>query len=125
MNGAAILRMNLTETNLSGAVIALLVLLTLLMITLYIVRCHTVRIYNWNGRKYCYLGRAVLRSVGGGYQVRIGERMADLSDTTLYQICPSKGFIRRNRYKELLLCAGKAQCTLPVEEQMRQSIYYK
>lgn len=91
----------------------------------FIIGRRAVRIYNWNGRKYCYLGRAALRASGGGYLVRIGERMADLSDTTLYQICPSKGFIRRNRYEELLLCAGKAQCTLPVEECMRQSIYYK
>lgn len=91
----------------------------------FIIRQRTVRIYNWNGRRYCYLGRAGLWSNGGGYLVRIGERMADLSHTTLYQICPSKNFVRRNKYKELVLCAGKTQCMLPVEECMRQSVYFR
>lgn len=92
---------------------------------LYRVRNRTVRIYNWNGGKYCYLGRAGVRRAGGGYRVRIGERMADLSYTTLYQICPSKEFVRKNKYADMILCAGRERCLLHVDECMRRSIYYK
>ena len=97
----------------------------LLLAVLYGVRCRTVRIYNWNGKRYCYLGRVGLHKNGGGYLVRIGERMADLSYTTLYQICPSKGFVRRNRYKDMVLCAGKARCLLHVDRCMREPVYYR
>lgn len=86
---------------------------------------HTVRIYNWNGKRYCYLGRALLRREHGGYRVNIGERIADLSYTTLYQICPAKCFVRRNRYRKMTLCAGDEKCLLHVEERMRQSVYYR
>lgn len=97
----------------------------LLLIVLYGIRCSSVRIYNWNGKQYCYLGRVRLHRNGGGYVVRMGERMADLSYTTLYQVCPSKGFVRRNRYKDMVLLAGKAQCLLHVDGCMRQSVYYR
>lgn len=107
------------------AVLCMTVISILLILALYIVRYRTVRIYNWNGVRYCYLGRAGLRHNGGGYQVRIGERMADLSYTTLYQICLSKDFVRRNRYSDMMLCAGQTKSLLHVDECMRQSIYYK
>lgn len=96
-----------------------------LVAALYGVRFRTVRIYNWNGDRYCYLGRAGIRHNGGGYQVRLKERMADLSYTTLYQICPSRHFVRRNQYSDMMFCAGNARCLLHVDECMRQSIYYK
>ncbi|MCH5261330.1 MAG: hypothetical protein J1F42_00290 [Lachnospiraceae bacterium] len=113
------------DFNVTYAATCLTVLSILLIFALYIVQYRTVRIYNWNGDRYCYLGRAVLRHNGGGYQVRIGERMADLSYTTLYQVCPSKGFVRRNRYSDMMLCAGRAKSLLHMEECMRKSIYYK
>lgn len=118
---------NFIETNTAwGFAAACMILLSaLLTAMLYVVRFRTVRIYNWNGRRYCYLGRTGIRHNGGGYQVYIKERMADLSYTTLYQICPSKRFVRRNRYEDMLLCAGNAGCVLHVDECMRQSIYYK
>lgn len=96
-----------------------------LVLALYIVRFHTVRIYNWNGDRYCYLGRAGLHRNGGGYWVQIRERMADLSYTTLYQLCPSKEFVRKNKYSGMMLCAGQTRSLLHVDECMRQSIYYK
>ena len=117
--------MFLQEFNVIYAAAFLAVLSVLLIFTLYIVRYHTVRIYNWNGVRYCYLGRAGLRRNGGGYQVCIGERMADLSYTTLYQVCPSRDFVRRNRYADMMLCAGRVKSLLHVDECMRQSIYYK
>ena len=106
------------------AAVCLTFLSVLLMAALYGVLYRTVRIYNWNGERYCYLGRALLHRNGGGYQVYIGERMADLSYTTLYTICPSKRFVRRNKYEDMILCAGNASGLLHVEECMRQSIYY-
>lgn len=105
--------------------VCLAVLTVFLTAMLHIVRFYTVRIYNWNGSRYCYLGRTALRRNGGGYQVYIRERMADLSYTTLYRICPSRRFVRRNRYRDMMLCAGDARCMLHVDECMRQSIYYK
>ena len=68
----------------------LLILAVMLLTALYVLQNHTVRIYNWNGKRYCYLGRAGLRRERDGCLVNIGERMADLSYTTLYQICPQK-----------------------------------
>lgn len=106
--------------------LTMLVLLTVLLIAaLYGIEAHTVRIYNWNGKRFCYLGRTRLRRKDGDYAVRIGERLADLSYTTLYQICPAREFVRRNRYKTMLLCAGEERCVMHVEGCMRQSIYYR
>ncbi len=113
------------NTVLVCAVVALAILALSLLTAFSDIRNHTARIYNWNGKRYCYLGRVRLQRIGGGYQVRIGERMADLSCTTLYQICPSKRFVRRNRYMDMALCAGNAQCLLHVDDCMRQSIYYR
>lgn len=105
-----------------GGLVCLAIFMT---VCLYGIQKHTVRVYNWNGKRYCYLGRTGLRRERDGYRVCIGERIADLSYTTLYQICPSKGFVRRNRYRNMTLCAGDAQCMLYVDSCMRQSIYYR
>ena len=117
--------MFLQDINITYVIINLTILSLLLIAALYGIRFRTVRIYNWNGSRFCYLGRAGIRRNGGGYQVRLKERMADLSYTTLYQICPSRHFVRRNRYSDMMLCAGNARCLLHVDECMRQSIYYK
>lgn len=115
----------LEEFGVIHAAVCLSALTILLVMILHIVRQRTVRIYNWNGKRYCYLGRAGLHRGGGGYQVCIGERMADLSYTTLYQVCPSKRFVRRNKYEDMVLCAGNARCLMHVDNCMRQSIYYR
>ena len=111
--------------NITYVMISMAVLTAFLTVVLYAIRYRTVRIYNWNGERYCYLGRAALNRNGGGYQVRIRERMADLSYTTLYRICPSEHFVRRNRYEDMMLCAGNARCLLHVDDCLLQSIYYK
>lgn len=108
-----------------SGVIILTAMSVLLAAVLCCIRCGTVRIYNWDGKKYRYLGRAGLRRSGGGYVVRLRERMADLSYTTLYQICPTKRFVRRNRYREMAFLAGKVRCLLYVDGCMRQSVYYR
>ncbi len=92
---------------------------------LHIVRYHTARIYNWNGSRYCYLGRVGVYRNGGGYLVRIGERMADLSYTTRYRICLSGYFVRKNRYADMELRAGRARSLLHVDRDMEQSVYYR
>lgn len=107
------------------ALAGLLALAVLLLAGWHAMQSHTVRVYNWNGRQYCYLGRTGLYRENDGYRVHIKERMADLSYTTLYQICPARGFVRRNRYRNLVLCAGEARCMLHVDGCMRQSIYYR
>ena len=103
----------------------LTILALLLAVSLYGIQNYTVRIYNWNGKRYCYLGRAGVHRQGDGYYVRLRERIADLSYTTLYQICPSKAFIRKNRYRNMTLYAGKEKCMLHVDGRMRQSVYYR
>ena len=117
--------MFMSDYNITHAIVCLAVLILLCAAALYHVRNRTVRIYNWNGLRYCYLGRVGVRRDGGGYRVHIGERMADLSYTTLYQVCPSKEFVRKNKYADMMLCAGRERCLLHVDECMRRSIYYK
>ena len=119
--------MNVTEEGVMviWALAGLSLLALLLLAGWYGIQNHTVRIYNWNGRQYCYLGRAGLYREDGGYSVKMKERMADLSYTTLYQICPARGFVRRNRYRNLMLCAGDERCMLHVDSCMRKSIYYR
>ncbi len=107
------------------AVAALLLLALFLEILLHLVRSRTVRVYNWNGSRYCYLGRTAIRRNGGGYLVCLRERMADLSCTTLYRLCPSRGFVRRNRYADMELRAGRARSLLHVDDRMEQSVYYR
>lgn len=107
------------------AAVYLTFLSVLLMTALYGILYRTVRIYNWNGKKYCYLGRALLHRNGGGYQVNIGERMSDMSFTTLYRICPSRRFVQRNKYEDMVLYAGNARGLLHVDECMSRSIYYR
>ncbi len=108
-----------------SGVIILTIMSVFLAAVLYAIRYGTVRIYNWDGKRYRYLGRAGLTRSGGEYVVRLRERLADLSYTTLYQICPSKRFVRRNRYRELAFLAGKSRCVLYVDGCMRQSVYYR
>lgn len=108
-----------------NVLVCLGLLAVLLAAGLYGIQRSTVRIYNWNGRRFCYLGRAGLYRKQDGYYVQMRERLVDLSYTTLYQICPSKQFVRRNRYRNLTFIAGDEKCLLPVEECMRQSVYFR
>ena len=107
------------------AAAALFMLAVLLGILFYFVRCRTVRIYNWNGSRYCYLGRAMIRRNGGGYLVCLRERMADLSCTTLYRLCPPRRFVRKNRYADMEFRAGRTRSLLHVDGRMEQSVYYR
>lgn len=117
------------------AVIVLFVLAGLLLGILHDMRFHTLGIYNWDGRKYHFLGQVRIRKVRRGhmgigenddmYVIKISERMWDLSYTTRYLLVPSKQFTNRNRNGSLLLKAGKETVWLPIEAKMRQDIYYR
>lgn len=103
----------------------LVMLAAMLTVVWHGIQKHTARVYNWNGKRYCYLGRVGLFRKSDGYHAHIGERIADLSYTTLYQICPSKGFVRRNRYENLILYAGDEKCMMHIDGCMQQSVYYR
>lgn len=116
-------------------VMGLLFLTVLLLGVLHYMRFHMLGIYNWDGRKYHFLGQVRIRKVGRGhmgigtcddtYVIKISERMWDLSYTTRYLLVPSKQFVHRNRNGSLLLKAGKETVWLPIEAKMRQDIYYR
>lgn len=63
------------------------------------------RVYNWNGKRYCYLGYVPIRRENGNFVVRIREHMVDLAHTTDYRICPGKAFCRKNRYRGMVVYA--------------------
>ncbi|MBO5474858.1 MAG: hypothetical protein J6A08_13900 [Lachnospiraceae bacterium] len=117
------------------AVMVLLVLAGLLLGILHDMRFHMLGVYNWDGRRYRFLGKARIRKARRGYAgvgtgddtyvIKISERMWDLSYTTRYLLVPSKQFVHRNRNGSLLLQAGKETAWLPIEARMRQDIYYR
>lgn len=117
------------------AVMSLLLLAVLLLGTLHFLRYHTLRIYNWDGQRYRFLGRVRVRKarrrcIGSGgkddtYVIKMTEYIWDISYTSRYLLVPSGQFVHRNRNGSLLLQAGKERVWLPVESRMRQDIYYR
>lgn len=84
----------------------------------------TVRIFNWDGTRYRFLGRERLHRGNDVYVVAMRERMGEISRTTRYLVLVSSKFVRRHRYENLLLRAGMAQVWLPIEERMRADVLY-
>lgn len=99
-------------------------LLGILAAAWYYLAYRTVRIYNWDGKRYRFLGRERLRKKNDAYVVNMRERMGDMSFTTRYLLLASPRFVKRHRYTSLLLQAGKAEVWLPVEERMRTDVLY-
>lgn len=85
--------------------ILFLLLLLLLAAMLHAGVYRMARVYNWNGRRYCYLGYVPIRREKGNFAVRIGEHMVDLAHTTDYRLCLSKAFCRKNRYRGMVVYA--------------------
>ncbi len=112
------------EGGLLWAAAALLLLLAVLAAVRHDLTYHTVRIYNWDGKRYRFLGRERIRKVNDTYVVNMGERKGDASFTTLYLLLASNEFVKRHRYAHLLLRAGKTEVWMPVEERMRQEALY-
>ena len=81
------------------------------------------RIYNWNGKRYCYLGMTPIRREGRSFSVYLGENMVDLAYTTAYCICPGKAFCAKNRYREFYVYAEGDRAYLIVNtEPMKTEI---
>ena len=95
--------------------ILLLILILLVAVMLYTLCFGMARIYNWNGNRYCYLGYVPIKREGSGFSLRIGERMVDLSHTTVYRICPVRAFCRKNQYRALYVYADGSRNYLVVE----------
>lgn len=104
---------------------SLFLLAGILLAGQHFMRYHTVRIYNWDGRRYRFLGREHLRKRNDIYVISMRERIGDMSYSTRYRILASPEFVRRRRYDSLLLQAGASKAWLPVEERMIQDIYYR
>lgn len=100
-----------------------MIVMALTVLMLYIRIYGMARIYNWNGKRFCYLGMAPLRKEGKDFVLRIGERMVDLSYTTLYWICPSRSFCMKNRYRDVFFYADGGRQHLVVDtEPMKAEI---
>lgn len=97
--------------------VLLLLVFVLLLTALYAGTYRMVRIYNWNGKKYCYLGMVPMQREGKGFAVSIRESMVDLSHTTLYRLCPSRRFCRKHRYQDLFVYADGSRSYLTIEEE--------
>ncbi|MDE7429438.1 MAG: hypothetical protein K2N00_09270 [Lachnospiraceae bacterium] len=105
-------------------VAALFLLAFLLAVIRHDLIWHTARIYNWDGRKYRFLGRERLRKINDTYVINMREAVGDASYTTIYLLLVSAKFVRRHRYENLLLRAGEGEVWLPVEKRMRQEVLY-
>lgn len=106
------------------AVLGLLILMIALAAAWYDLTYCTVRIYNWDGGRYRFLGRERLQRGNGAYVVAMRERMGEVSRTTRYLILASAGFVKRHRYETLLLRAGVMEVWLPIEERMLTDVLY-
>lgn len=112
------------DNGLLWAVTALLLLLAVLAVVRHDLTYHTVRIYNWDGKRYRFLGRERLRKRNDTYVVNMCERKGDDSYTTIYLLLASAKFVRKHRYENLLLHAGKTEVWMPVEGRMRVEVLY-
>lgn len=83
-----------------------------------------VKIYNWDGEKYRFLGRERLRKTNDMYVVSMRERLGDMSFTTRYQLLASARFVKKRRYEHLLFRAGRNETWLPVEERMQAEVLF-
>lgn len=112
------------DNGLLWAVTALLLLLAVLAAVQRDLTYHMVRIYNWDGKRYRFLGRERLQKRNDTYVVNICERKGDASFTTIYLLLASAKFVRKHRYENLLLQAGMAEVWMPVEGRMRAEVLY-
>lgn len=103
---------------------ALFGLILVLAAVWYDLTYHTVKIYNWDGGKYRFLGRERLRRISDTHVVTMREHIGDVSFTTRYLLFASARFVKRHRYENLLLRAGVVEVWLPIEERMRADVLY-
>lgn len=121
MNGDQI-----TSVTIWTLTIGILMLLTvMLLLMLHYLQKHTVRVYNWDGRRYRYIGRSRLRRKQDYYAVKLREHFADISYTTKYRFCFGRSFTKKHRYQNLLVSAGKNAAWVPVGEKAQCMVYYR
>lgn len=106
------------------AAAALILLLAVLAAVWHDITWHTVRVYNWDGKRYRFLGRERLRKANDAHVVTMREQMGDMSFTTRYLLVASAKFVKRYRYENLLLRAGAAKVWLPIEKRMQADVLY-
>lgn len=106
------------------AVTTLLFLLSVLTVWRWDMSRHTVRLYNWDGRRYRFLGRVRLRKANDMYVINMREGMGETSRTTLYLLAASDALVKRRRYENLLFRAGGSEVWMPVEERMRAEVLF-
>lgn len=116
--------MTAADGGLLWVVAVLLFLLAVLAVMRHELVWRRVRIYNWDGKRYRFLGRERLRKKNDGYVIKMNERQADASYTTRYLLLVSAQFAGKHRYEDLLFLAGEARAWLPVEKRMRVEVLY-
>lgn len=114
----------LVDDSMLSAVAVLFFLLLVLTVLGWDQACHTLRIYNWDGRRYRFLGRERMRKRNDTYVVSMHERVGETSRTTLYLLLASDRLVRKSRYENLLFRAGKAEVWLPIEKRMRAEVLF-
>jgi hypothetical protein len=116
-------------------VLGLLAMAVLLFCGLRRLRYRTVRVYNWDGRKFRFLGylrlkkakRAQLDLDTGNdtYVINLTERMWDLSYTTRYLLLPSKQFLGKKKNGSLIFQAGQERVWMAMDSRLCRDIYYR
>lgn len=99
--------------------LTLLLFIMLILVSLMVYKgiYGMARVYNWNGKRYCYVGYAQVRKEHGSFALYLGERIVDLSRTTAYRICLSNAFCKKNRYREMYVYADGRRSYLVVDRE--------
>lgn len=103
---------------------ALFLLLGVLLGLRHLLLYHTVRVYNWDGETYRFLGRERLWRVNDTYVINLREALGEASYSTRYLLLASAEFVKTRRYGSLLFRAGCNEAWLPIEERMRKDLLY-
>jgi hypothetical protein len=116
-------------------VLGLLAMAVLLFCGLREVRYRMVRVYNWDGRRFRFLGYLRLQKANRAqldldtendtYVISLTERMWDLSYTTRYLLLPSKQLLRKKKNGSLIFQAGREMAWMAMESRLRRDIYYR
>lgn len=108
-----------------GSICVLVGLTVVLLCARALLSGRILRFYNWDGRRYRFVGRGYVQRRKGALYVILPERVADQSWTTDYRIVPDRHFVRKHRYQDMLVRAGSTLAWVPVEEKMQAKIYYR
>lgn len=112
---------------------AMCLVLVAVLAQLWVLRNRTVRVYNWNGHRFCYLGSVVagkkaqilgiLTSKDTVFVIKLNRRTVESAHTTLFRFCPGKNMLAKHKYEQMLVETSKEKRMIPIEEGMQQFIY--